>query len=352
MKRFGKVLGLAVLTAAAAVFMGCPTPNSKNDDDTGGGTGTNLWDTEGIELIASLANRSTSWGEAIKVPSSYAKRLQVGSKVIFELNEYDNGTAGPYLKFHVDKGDWTEVGVTKYYDANGTELSVEEDSNNKGVYNSDSVDAGTYYFEVTDTNLNKLKAGFALNGNLTVVRLGITNLAEAEQPAPDAAVYSGDEIVLKVIADSVPDNDEYKTKLRLQYFRENNKKQEITFSNLDLSVTIGDDVIAMNDEYSFELNDYGNKNEDGKSSEYDLDLLLGKELKKDDTVKVQLKKANITGDDDITDDIIASIKVIIFDNAPNAGGENKYYQKLSADNEEKPLITKKNGAPISPAPAE
>ena len=352
MKRFGKVLGLAVLTAAAAVFMGCPTPNSKDDGDTGGGTG--LWDTEGIELIDSLANRSTSWGEAIKVPSSYAKRLQAGSKVIFELKEYDNGTAaGPYLKFHVDKGDWTEVGVTKYYDANGTELSVEEDSNNKGVYNSDSIDAGTYYFEVTDSNLNKLKAGFALNGNLTVVRLGITNLAEAEQPAPGAAVYSGDEIVLKVIADSVPDTDtKYKTKLRLQYFRENNKKQEITFSNLDLSVTIGNDVITFDDECNFEINEYGPKNDDGEFSEYDLDLLLGKDLKTNDTVKVQLKKANITGDDDITDDIIASIKVIIFDNAANAGGKDHYYQKLSADEEEKPLITKKNGDPISPAPAE
>lgn len=33
MKRFGKVLGLAVLTAMTAVFMGCPTPGGGGDDD-------------------------------------------------------------------------------------------------------------------------------------------------------------------------------------------------------------------------------------------------------------------------------------------------------------------------------
>lgn len=346
MKRFGKVLGLAVLTAAAAVFMGCPTPNNNN---TGGGT--DLWETEGIELITSLANKSTGWEDPIEIPSSYAKRLQADSRVIFELskNTAKNNKGEEYtnLRFNVQDGEWGAVGVKDYYDASGKKLNVTEDTDNPGVYNTDNIEDGTYYFDVKATNLDKLKAGFAFGGNLKVVRLGITNLAAKQDTDPNAAVYSGDEIVLNVTADSVLDTDssKYKTKLRLQYFRENNKKQKITFSNLDLSVTIGDDVIAMNDEYSFELNEYGKQNADGKFSEYDLDLPLDKELKTSDTVKVQVKQTNITGDDDITDDIIASIKIFIFDNAKDAG--NGYYKELSGSES---LITKKNGEKFTVEP--
>lgn len=85
MKRFGKVLGLAVLTAAAAVFMGCPTPNNNTNEET-------IW--EGAEIIESLANVTVDWTQGSEnvengtISKEYASRLNVGSKVIFEIEQF------------------------------------------------------------------------------------------------------------------------------------------------------------------------------------------------------------------------------------------------------------------------
>ena len=337
MKRFGKVLGLAVLTAAAAVFMGCPTPG----DDTGGG----LWDTKGIELIESLAGKSVSWedGGAIKVPSSYAKRLQVGSKVIFELATFDNGSDGPYIELHVEDGSWNTLDPAsdfiKYYDAKGSRVSVTQEMDETVATGrwKINVDAGTYYFEVTETNLSKLKGGFAFQGNFKLVKVGLTNLAEAEQS--EAAVYSGDEITLKLESGSAENGGV--PVLRMTYYRSDATDLKLTLSNVNLIVKKGDATVTTNEEYEFNLNIY-----DGQTpnKEYNTDISLGNTvLKSGDTFTIKLESATVDGTDDVTDSVISSIEIFAFDNS-QAGN----YSILSGENKPK-LITKKNGAPISPA---
>ena len=152
---------------------------------------------EGTEVIAELADKATSWETetAIIIPSAYAKRLQVGSRVYFWLAENTDGNGNKYLKFHVDNGNWSSVGVSEYFNAkDNSKLSVTEDTDNAGVYNSDGIVAGVYYFDVTETNLATLKNGFALQGNLTVKKVGITNLAAETVNTLVGTTYIGKKI--------------------------------------------------------------------------------------------------------------------------------------------------------------
>ncbi len=105
-KIFGKIAGVALAALFVTGLTGCPTPNSGN-----GPSSDSLW--EDAEILEDLADKTTSWeGEdkdAINVPDTIAARMQIGSKVIFDVD-----VNGDYVKFRVTDNAWGNVGVNKY----------------------------------------------------------------------------------------------------------------------------------------------------------------------------------------------------------------------------------------------
>jgi hypothetical protein len=210
---------------------------------------------EGTEVIAELADKATSWGTAISIPSAYAKRLQVGSRVYFWLAENTDGNGNKYLKFHVDNGNWSSVGVSEYFNAkDNSKLSVTEDTDNAGVDNSDGIAAGVYYFDVTETNLATLKNGFALQGNLTVKKVGITNLAAETVNTLVGTKYTGKKITFTATKAS---KDATNAIVFLRYERSAKGKDEvISFSDVNLEVTVNGVAVTTENTCTFELDTY------------------------------------------------------------------------------------------------
>ena len=183
------ITSLAALAFLAAGLTGCPGTTGTNS----GETSSDLWE-DAVE-IEELAGKEISWGNGADgkaascvVPLSLAKRLQKDSKIIFELDY--NSIDTEYIQIHVDDGNWGATGVKDYYNKKGVKIDSEEevDGDTKtGRYKIDVI-PGTYYTVVTEDLLDKLKTGFGFNGNFKLVKAGITNLAEPEEPAPEAEV--------------------------------------------------------------------------------------------------------------------------------------------------------------------
>ena len=263
---------------------------------------------EGTEVIAELAGKATSWGTAISIPSAYAKRLQVGSRVYFWLAENTDDNGNKYLKFHVDNGNWSSVGVSEYFNAkDNSKLSVTEDTDNAGVYNSDGIAEGTYYFDVTETNLAKLKTGFALQGNLTVKKVGITNLAAETVNTLVGTTYIGKKITFTATKAS---KDAENAIVLLWYERTAKGKDEVlSFSDVNLEVTVNGVAVTTENTCTFELDAYNGLEgatkltndqyapEDQK--DYKVKISLGKQIAVGDVVTVELKSAKVSsaGDD-------------------------------------------------------
>jgi len=132
---------------------GEPTPEPETGDEF-----------ETVE-VTSIKGKETSWSDDdfLKVGTDYTSQLTVGSKIYFDVAKN-----GEYLKFHVDNGSWGACGVSEYFNSDGTKVAgAEEDAKNAGVYNIDVSD-GVYYIEVTADNIDQLKAGFAIHGNLVI----------------------------------------------------------------------------------------------------------------------------------------------------------------------------------------
>ncbi len=338
-KILSKIFGVAALAMIATSFMACPHPTTTTGAE-------DLF--EDAEIIEELADTGTSWGTAIAVPLSYAKRLQVGSKVIFtlepKLTTGDDGNETTYLKFHVDNGNWASVGVSKYYDASGSEIEVSEDTNNAGVFNSGTLEAGTYYFVVTESNLNQLKAGFGLNGNLIVKKIGITNLAEPAAPASDVT-YNGLE---KTFTATGASYDDANTVIILKYDRSAKGKAEgISLSDVDLAISVNDDAVTTPTSLDFVLDPYNGfegtvAGDNGMfaaddQNEYKIKIYLGKKIEIGDVVKVQLKSAKPADkDEDATDETAYGITIALADIAPESSywnplvGEEDNFQQLVA----------------------
>ena len=153
-----------------------PNPRPDNPEDASA-----IW--EGAEMIEALANTEYTWQEC-NISSEWASRLQVGSKVIFEIEKKADAAGAEYAKFRVTKG-WTACGVSKYYTADGNEVLVKEDTTNLGTYENEAGNGGTYYFAVEESNIANLKTGFDLCGNFKLVKIGITNLKEKEAEDPN-----------------------------------------------------------------------------------------------------------------------------------------------------------------------
>ena len=337
-KILSKIFGVAALAMIATSFMACPHPTTTTGAE-------DLF--EDAEIIEELADTGTSWGTAITVPTSYAKRLQVGSKVIFtlepKLTTGDDGNEATYLKFHVDNGNWASVGVSKYYDASGSEIEVSEDTNNAGVFNSGTLEAGTYYFVVTESNLHQLKAGFGLNGNLIVKKIGITSLAEPAAPASDVT-YNGLE---KTFTATGASYDAANTVIILKYNRSAKGKAEgISLSDVDLAISVNDDAVTTPTSLDFVLDPYngyeGTVADNGVFAEddrceYKIKISLAKKIEVGDVVKVQLKSAKLADkEEDATDETAYGITIALVDVAEQSGywnplvGEEDNFQQLVA----------------------
>ena len=196
MKKLAKTL-FAVFTAVALLGAGisCSDGDSGTSDPFanisggggnggGGGGGDSGTTWEGAELLDGLAGEYT-WNEA-SISSDIAKRLQVGSKVIFEMEPKDDGKGASYCKFRVTKG-WTACGVKDYYTLAGAKVTVKEDGDNPGTYENADGNGGTYYFVVEESNIANLKTGFDICGNFKLVKIGITKLKAKEAEDPTVA---------------------------------------------------------------------------------------------------------------------------------------------------------------------
>lgn len=255
MKKLTKILsGLACL-ALAASLIACKTPEDPTGGEAPGGNkdpakvdkpaeeNSSIWD--GAEVVEFLAGQKASWsdGGAIKMPSAYTKRIQVGSKVIFELEPTEDVKGDSYLQFHIENGKWNACGVNEYFAADGSKLNVTEDENHAGVFNSDSYEkAVVAYFVVTEENIDTLKAGFAFQGNLQVKKVAITNLA-AVDPNEAAKLLEVSNCKAYTATFTSSTSDDLKFGYLLQI--DNDGTQDATglrivVSDLILSVKVGD----------------------------------------------------------------------------------------------------------------
>lgn len=168
-----KIMAVASMAAVLGGFVSCgggEDPDYVEPVDS-------IW--EGAEIIEDLADIATSWDEKVNIPKDYASRLQVGSKVIFEIDTNIDSNGGEYAKFMVASG-WADCNVEEYYNQKGTKLAVKENADNKGVYETvdGAAEKGIYYFVVTAESLDILKNGFGIRGNFILKKIGITNLGE------------------------------------------------------------------------------------------------------------------------------------------------------------------------------
>lgn len=152
----------------AAPNSGTKSGNSGNTPASTGGNANQCEKTYKTIEVTEMTGVTTEWGDTddLKVGADYTSQLTAGSKIYIDASKN-----GDYLKFHVDNGTWNACGVTTYYNEDGTVVSkVEEDSENPGVWNMEG-EGGVYYFEVTSENIEKLKAGFAIHGNIVINKM-------------------------------------------------------------------------------------------------------------------------------------------------------------------------------------
>lgn len=309
MKKLTKILsGLACL-ALATSLIACKTPEDPTGGEAPGGNknpsnvdkpaeeNSSIWD--GAEVVESLAGQKTSWNNAITMPSAYTKRIQVGSKVIFELEPIDDAEGNSYLKFHIDNGSWGACGVEEYFAADGSKLNVTEDEKNKGVFNSDSYEnAVVAYFVVTDDNINALQAGFALQGNLLVKKVAITNLAAAN-PNDTAKLLEVSNCKEYTVTLTNPVTATSKLAYLLQIDNDGAKDAtglSITVTDLKLKVKIGDaePVVKTFPEVSMIPDQYGSPAYEKTSKRV---VLAEEEIKVGTKVVVQVVSAKIDNAD-------------------------------------------------------
>ena len=172
-----------------------------------------------------------------------------------------------------------------------------------------------------------------------------TTPGQTEKSTDD--VFSGDEITYVI---NVASKDNENTKLILQYDRSAaGAKELISLTDAELSLTINGEAVTTPSTITFALDEYssfekaaGQKEEDeSKQKQYKCKIDLNKQLSVNDTVKLQLKKAKVTGEGASTVKL-GSIVATIVDTAEAAN----YWTELS-ETKYQPIITKKNGGDLN-----
>ena len=172
-----------------------------------------------------------------------------------------------------------------------------------------------------------------------------TTPGQTEKSTDD--VFSGDEITYVI---NVASKDNENTKLILQYDRSAaGAKELISLTDAELSLTINGEAVTTPGTITFALDEYssfekaaGQKEEDeSKQKQYKCKIDLNKQLSVNDTVKLQLKKAKVTGEGASTVKL-GSIVATIVDTAEAAN----WWTELS-ETKYQPIITKKNGGDLN-----
>ena len=172
-----------------------------------------------------------------------------------------------------------------------------------------------------------------------------TTPGQTEKSTDD--VFSGDEITYVI---NVASKDNENTKLILQYDRSAaGAKELISLTDAELSLTINGEAVTTPSTITFALDEYssfekaaGQKEEDeSKQKQYKCKIDLNKQLSVNDTVKLQLKKAKVTGEGASTVKL-GSIVATIVDTAEAAN----WWTELS-ETKYQPVITKKNGGDLN-----
>ena len=382
MKRFGKVLGLAVLTAAAAVFMGCPTPGSGGDDEDDPITGA-VYSGDEITFEVTEADSVNETETMLIIKYDRQNKDQLKGMTLSDVNlavtiNGTNATMPTSLKFELDpysfldndaeknadgtykypkeykvklpigkklvKGDVVKVKLNSATVTNAeADFSEEDDIPTIVISLIDTAKDAGYYTELCPNNKEYQ--------TLITKKDGEKFPADDEQvepdpdpidPNPNAAVYSG-EHTFTVTTDSTND-----TIISLNY----NRSVEPTPQNKELTLTDVEFIVTVNDvsetikkeKLNFTLNIYGELTKE-TATDYKVDISLSKKVNTNDTVKVELKTAKVgsCGADFNEETDIPKILISLIDEP---------YAELAKDTTYKEFITKKNGAPISPAPAE
>ena len=377
-----KILAVSASLLLLSSFVSCG--EGEDDDDksgpvvpggsTGGGgnggtSGADLW--KNAEMLTDFANTEYNWAE-LKIDSEIASRLQVGSKVIFELEE----NAG-YTKFRITRG-WTKIGngkigdpnsTTPYYKLDGTKIKANEMTDNPETWENDASEPGTYYFVVDAANLSALKSGFDIVGCFKCVKIGITNLAAPVQPeeiADFATDGIGDVVTFNVSKAALTKDH---NKITLRYLRSaKSAKEKITLKDAVYYVQCNNGKIEKKTgDIKFALNPYGGcfdfgedykegtpvtdamRTASGKytgnslnepevdANEYNFEIAYNpKQFAVGDVVKFQLVSAKVTGEGAAKiNDIKKKIKAILVDGSENAGKESGvsptgWYEELTA----------------------
>ena len=382
-----KILAVSASLLLLSSFVSCG--EGEDDDDksgpvvpggsTGGGgnggtSGADLW--KDAEMLTEFANTEYNWAE-LKIDSEIASRLQVGSKVIFEIADCNS-----FSKFRVTKG-WGQVGngkigdpssSTPYYKIDGTKLNAKEAldagnpaNNHPGTWENEPGEPGTYYFVVDAANLEALQGGFDIVGCFKCVKIGITNLAAPVQPeeiADFATDGIGDVVTFNVSKAALTKDH---NKITLRYLRSaKSAKEKITLKDAVWYVKLNDGKIEKKTgDIKFALNQYGGCFEEGfeegkpvtdamrtasgkytgnslnepevDANEYNFEIAYNpKQFAVGDVVKFQLVSAKVTGEGAAKiNDIKKKIKAILVDGSENAGKESGvsptgWYEELTA----------------------
>ncbi len=189
------------------------TPDDNKENQGGQNPAVSEEDFEEVEVTA-LAGKETSWGNEnfLKVGTDYTSKLTAGSRIYFDVAK-----KGEYLKFHVDNGSWGNCGVTKYFKNDGSEVTkLDEDTDNKGVWNMEGED-GVYYVTVTSENIDKLKAGFGIHGNLVINKVTLKIKKDSNAVPVQEEGEAGTSVVKKIelIKNEYAENGALQTQVKI-----------------------------------------------------------------------------------------------------------------------------------------
>lgn len=279
-----------------------------------------LWD--GAEIIEDLAGVTTDWGEDINIKKDFASRIQLESKVIFTIDKN-----GDYAKFMVASG-WSDCNTEVYYDAKGESIPVRENADNPGVYETlDGLEPGTYYFIVTEDNIDILKSAFGIRGHFVLKKIGITNLRgeNEKEPEPDDLI----ELVKPA------DKDGYKTfwaqssgagegsVMFILNYESKTLDKAVTLSDVDIEYIINDgEAKHYTDDISIPKNEWG--------SDYQAKVALFADYKvtKNDAIYIKITaKVN-------DEKAVSIIQGNLIDTDPSVN----YWKEMCPENQQKQLM--------------
>lgn len=297
---------------------------------------------ESVE-VTEIAGVETSWTDTddLKVGTTYTSQLTVGSKIYFDVAK-----KGEYLKFHVDNGSWGACGVSEYFNSDGTKVpGTEKDTENAGVYNIDVSD-GVYYIEVTADNIDQLKAGFAIHGNLVINKVtlkikkatvsastGNAAASSTDETEKDKPAATGDAAIELV---KPADKEGYYT-----FWAQSSgaKKGSVMFIVNYESTTLDKAVELSNVDIEYIINDgtaqhYTEnisipKNQYGTDYQAKVPLFANYEVKKNDAIYVKISAK-------VNDEAAASI---IQGNLIDTDSSVKYWKEMCPENQQKQILS-------------